>query len=295
MSTKSLGALDRYEVEFSSNSASQPPGMIGHLDLVCGFNPATGSGLRRQSFRAPLHISKPYQDAGVLVVNLVNPTAGLFEGDRLACRVSVEPQGAMLLTAPSATRVHTMGEGYAEVSQQIRVANGGWFESWPDLLIPQRRARYRQITALILEKGGELLVMEFIAPGRVASGETFEFTELSWQTDLFYDGKHLARERCRLTPESEAAHGLRAQFSTPYYASCFVVSHRIALHHPCWERIHALQAADVWVGCGAVGTAAWVVKLVADGSVALRRATAAVRKHIYAAANRPEPGFRRAG
>ena len=36
-----------------------------------------------QSFRAPFHVSKPYWDADsrVLLTQVVNPTAGILEGD----------------------------------------------------------------------------------------------------------------------------------------------------------------------------------------------------------------------
>jgi urease accessory protein len=95
-----------------------------------------------------MHLSKPHFDADALVVNVVNPTAGLLEGDRIACRVEVETGARLLLTTPSASRAHRMNNGRAELVQQMRVAAGGFLEFWPELFIPQKGTRYSQRTEL---------------------------------------------------------------------------------------------------------------------------------------------------
>jgi len=269
--------------------------MRGHLDLVCAVDEHGRSYLRKQSFCAPVHLSKPHLDEGVLVVNVVNPTAGLLAGDRIDYRVAVESGAALLLTAPSASRAHRMREGFAEVRQTLRVARGAWLECWPELFIPQAGTQYRQRAEILVEEGGELLFFEMLAPGRVASGEAFEFTELTWETDLFSNEVHIARERYRLTPESGAVRALRRQFEHAYYASCFVVSPRLTRSDACWRRIDELQAPDIWIGNGALGHGGWVVKCLAAGSVALRRTLAVVRRELTAALGRREPSLRRAG
>ena len=65
-------------------------GLSGHLRLVCAADEAGRTFIREQSFRAPVHLSKPHHEEGVLVVNVVNPTAGLLAGDRVRYDVSVE-------------------------------------------------------------------------------------------------------------------------------------------------------------------------------------------------------------
>jgi urease accessory protein len=57
-----------------------------------------------------------------------------------------------------------------------------------------------------------LLFFESLAPGRVASGESFAYTELEWATDVRCDTVLVARERYRLTPEGEAVRTLRSAF-----------------------------------------------------------------------------------
>src|SRR4051812_35878719 len=131
--------------------------MEGHLDLLAGLNALGETTLRRQSFAAPIHISKPHREAGWMVVNLASPTPGLFAGDRVDVNVRVEGGARLLVTAPSANRVHTMVDGYAELTQQFHVAAGACLEVWPEYLIPQAGACYRQHTRIHVEEGGTLL------------------------------------------------------------------------------------------------------------------------------------------
>jgi urease accessory protein len=270
-------------------------GLIGHLDLVCALDSRGVSVLRHQSFRAPMHLSKPYHDAGALVVNVVNPTAGLLEGDRIACRVEVESGARLLLTTPSASRAHRVNNnGRAELVQQMRVAAGGFLEFWPELFIPQKGTRYSQRTELSVEGDAELFFFESLAPGRVASGEAFAYTELEWATDVHWDATLIARERYRLAPDVECVRALRTAFPDAYYASGFVVSERLEKHE-VWQRIHALHSPDAWIGCSRLAGRGWAIKLVAEGSVALRRTLQRIRMELYEAIDRPAPSLRRAG
>jgi urease accessory protein len=238
-------------------------------------------------------LSKPHQDEDTLVVNVVNPTAGLLAGDRVSYDVSVESGARVLLTAPSASRAHRIVEGDARMLQEFRVAAGGWLESWPEMFIPQGGARYRQQTTLRVEEGGGVLFIEMLAPGRTASGEVFAFAELDWEMELFLGEVKIARERYTLTPESPALAAMRAQFSEPYYASCFVVSPHLSAQSGCWRRIHDLQHEAAWVGCSALGQGGWAIRVLAAGSIALRKTIGALRHEIYAALGRRAPGLRR--
>lgn len=270
-------------------------GLSGHLDLICAPDSRGVSVLRHQSFRAPMHLSKPHHDADTLVVNIVNPTAGLLEGDRIECCAAVESGARLLLTTPSASRAHRMRDGSAELLQQLHVASGGFLEFWPELFIPQGGTRYRQRTELRVEEGGEMLFFESLAPGRVAFGESFAFRELAWETDVWHASTHVARERYRLTPDGESVRALRAVFPNAYYASGFVLTPRVNETHPCWQRLHDLHTTDSWVGCGRLTSGGWVIKCLASGSVALRRTLQSIRSELYTALGQPAPSLRRAG
>ncbi len=273
--------------------------LSGHLDLVCALGGDGRTFIREQSFSAPIHLSKPHQEEDVLVVNVANPTAGLFAGDRIRYDVAVESGARVLLTAPSASRAHRVAEAEpngdpanARVEQVFRVAPGAWLECWPEMFIPQGGARYRQRTVAHIEEGGAALLIEMIAPGRTASGEVFAFAELDWETELFCGPEKVARERYVLTPESATLAALRGRFPEGYYASCFVVSPQLA-GHGCWQRIHDLHGDEAWVGVSALVRGGWAIRVLAAGSIALRRVIAAVRREIYGALGRRAPGLRR--
>ena len=90
----------------------------GHLSLRAATRADGRTVLARQSFRAPYHLSKPYwdMDAKTLLVQVVNPTAGILSGDRLESDLDVRKGAALLVTTPSASRVFKMKSGTAEAA-----------------------------------------------------------------------------------------------------------------------------------------------------------------------------------
>lgn len=266
--------------------------MTGHLELVCGLDARGMSQLLRQSFRAPMHLSKPHLDGDTLVVNVVNPTAGLFEGDEVGCTVRVENGARLLLTSPSATRAHCMkGSGEARLAQHFSVEKNGWLEVWPELFIPQAGTRYSQKTRVELEEGSGFLFFETLAPGRVASGEVFEFQYLDWETDIFYDAVPVVREKFQISPASLQA--IKRQYPTGYYASVFLFHPAVTPESSCWKMIEALHDTTSWVGHGALVRGGWCIKILAAESVGFRKVLQAVRESCYAAMGGAAPSTRR--
>jgi urease accessory protein len=265
----------------------------GHLCLICAPDATGRSVLRQQSFSAPVHISKPHWDGEALLVNLVNPTAGLFAGDHITYDVTAEAGARLVLASPSAARAHAMAEGEARVEQHFKVALGARLEVWPELFIPQRGARYRQTTRVEVEAGGELLFFENIAPGRTASGEVFAFERLHWATDIFFEGRLAMRERFELTLSSHGVAAMRAVFPEAYYASAWIFSPRLDPQSPCWETARDLQSETLWIGVSRLDAGGWTLKVLAADSIALRHALTTLRTVIYQALGSKAPSLRR--
>ena len=256
--------------------------MHGHLDIVAGRAANEETVLRRQSFAPPIHVSKPHHDAGWLVVNLASPTPGLLAGDRVDVRVAVETGAHLLLTAPSASRIHAMAEGYAELTQYYHIAAGGVLDIWPEYLIPQKDARYQQRTRIEVEPGGTLLWTETVAPGRTARGEVFEFTELQLVSDILHGTRPLVRERYVLTRDGAAVASLRRKFSQAYYASVVAVAPEPAVDVAELKLLHALHAPEsLWLGATRLSASAVAVKILAADSPSLRAAVASVRAILF--------------
>ena len=119
------------------------PALSGHLTLRAAAGADGRTVLAHQSFCAPFHLGKAYWDGTALIVNVVNATAGMLEGDTLATEVAVGAGASVLLTSPAASRAFTMrGEG-ASCCQNYAVAAGGWLEVMGEPLVPHRASRYR--------------------------------------------------------------------------------------------------------------------------------------------------------
>ena len=269
-------------------------GLHGHLDLLAGTDEAGHTVLRRQSFAAPVHISKPHRDEGWLVVNMASPSPGLLAGDRVNVDVEVKSGARLLLTAPSANRIHTMAEGFAEVSQRFTVNAGGSLDVWPEYLIPQKDSAYRQRTRIEVEQGGTLLWTESIAPGRTAHGEVFEFRDMRIATDIILHGRAIVRERYRIGREHPSLPGLRAIFPQAYYASIVCVAP--TMKSACAEFANlglSLDSSQAWLGYSQLATGACVVKVIAADSPMLRTVVATVRTLLQRAVGIASPSLRR--
>ena len=264
----------------------------GGLDLVASRDADGRVYLRKQLFSPPIHISKPHHDAGWLVVNLASPSPGLLEGDRVDAKVVAESGTRLLITAPSANRIHNTGGGHAQCTQAFEVHAGASLDVWPEYLIPQSGARYLQQTSLRVDEGGTLLWTEMIAPGRAARGEIFAFADLRLSTDLYHGGEHLVRERYHLTPA--AMKPLQAQFPHGYYASILCVSPDLPGESAALPALtESIQPMDAWLGATQIRPGAWSVKITAPDSPTLRAVVSAARTALFTAMRRIPANLRR--
>jgi urease accessory protein len=269
-------------------------GVQGHLHIECQVDSHGRTFLRKQSFRAPIHLSKPHWDGNYLIINVVNPTAGLFAGDHVEVTVRVCAGARAVLTTPSATRVfrakHSMQR--TEIVQIIVVENGGRLDVCPDILIAHGGARYSQASRIEVHAGGELFFTEMLAPGRTASGETFAYEQLEFSTDLIVGSRLVVREKYCLDASSQGLESLRRRFPNAYYASSLVVS-RAARAELLQREIAGLNGASLLAGGSRPADDVYIIKLVATDSMSLRKAMSKVRTLVYSHWESPEPMLRK--
>ena len=241
------------------------------------------TALAEQSFRAPYHLSKPYWDADarVLLVQVVNPTAGILSGDRLESDIAVGAGAALLVTTPSASRVFQMKDGTAECRQHFSVASGGWLEVMPEPLVPHRGSRYRQVTRVDAEPGATLFFVDQLQPGRVGHDEAWQWDRLILELEVRLGGEFVLRER--LDQSGEELRAL-AELAGSGPAACFVNALLIAEGtDEGWRReVHALHRDGLWVGVSALRRGGWSLRLVAPDSVKLRQGLSDVRRILAA-------------
>lgn len=260
-----------------TSSRVEAAGLAGGFHVRAVRGPDGATVIAEQAVSTPFHLSKPYWTGEVLIVQCVNATAGVFAGDRLEMSVEAEPGARVLLTSPSAHRVHTMKAGCATMEQRLRVAAGGWLELRPELFIPQAGCVYRQDTVVDVEPGGELFFAETLAPGRRARGECFAFREVAWSLDLRRGGEPLARERYTLRRDDASTWSLRHPFAEGYYAGCYLVSDRADRVAGAQAAVHALADDRRLVGMTRLAPACWAFKMLAADSETLRGALADLR------------------
>lgn len=265
----------------------------GHLALRAAARPDDGvTSLASQSFRAPYHLSKPYWDADTrtLLVQVVNPTAGILSGDRLESSVTVGPAAAVLLTTPSASRVFCMRTGAPSASslQRFTVAADAWLEVLPEPLVPHRGSRFRQRTVLDVAPGGSVFYADLLFPGRIAHGETWGWDRLVLDLEVRSGPELLLRERLDQSAEHFRALATlaRAGESASFGNAVFITPGLAADPAPSWRAaLHALQTDGVWIGASQLRTGAgWSIKFVAPDGILLRRTLAAIRRILTAAA-----------
>lgn len=288
----------------------------GHLRLRAETREDGKTVIVRQSFRAPFHVGKSYwdEDGQTLRVQVVNPTAGILEGDRLETDVSVGTNAALLVTTPSASRVFHMRAGEAVASQRFAVERGGWLEFLPEPLVPHQASRYRQVTEIEVADGGELAFADLLMPGRLARGEAWAWSRLKLELSVRVGGELILRERldqsgeelstlaalARVGGERKGEEGrANGENETTGNACCFgniVLVSRALTDDGAWrEKIEALHGPRAWIGVSALrgNRGGWSLKIIAGDGAELRRVMTAAREILAEKLPRMQTSLRR--
>jgi urease accessory protein len=274
---------------------SLPNSLSGNLRLLCAHDPARGTYLAAQSFRAPMHISKAYWDGATLLVNVINPTAGIFGGDSIRSLVTVESGARVLLSSPSAARFHPSQGRESRLEQTFEVRANASLDVFPEISIPQRDSRSFQKTTINVELGGELLYLETLAPGRVASGESFAFARYAWSTDIRVGPRLVHRERAALAPGDSSLAALRALFPVTYYAGLILISPASEKWPVDFARSisTSLDKSRLHIAASKLTAHGWSIRLLAADSLALQEGLRSTRRFLYTWLQIPEPDARR--
>ncbi|MEI7911475.1 MAG: urease accessory protein UreD [Verrucomicrobiota bacterium] len=280
------------EVAAGCTQAVSGSSLNGHLQLRCE-NRADGTPyISRQSFRAPIHIGKALLDGGRLLLNIANPTAGFFDGDRVTTDVTVATGARLILSTPAAARVYQTRSGRAAANyQQFHLAEHAMLEWIPEPFIPHAGASYVQTTHLHLQASSTLLFFEWLAPGRVASGEVFAYQNLRWQLDLSVADQLVARERYNLRPDNHSLEALRGRFPAAHYLSVYAAG-TMTRQWPA-DPLDALSNDDVLLGHGPLQCGVHVIRALCRDSLTARGLLEKLRHLLYAGAGQQPPNLGR--
>jgi len=88
---------------------------------------------------------------------LLNPTAGLFDGDAQLVQIAAGLGTRTVLAGQSATRIHPCLNGFSTQQWDITVASGAVLVVLPGPAIPFQSARYYQRVSINLEDHASLI------------------------------------------------------------------------------------------------------------------------------------------
>src|SRR5918912_44698 len=145
---------------YGSNLAQLGVGKAGKLGaLVLRLEQDKSSGktsVKEQYSRVPLYAQRALylEEAlpNMAYMYIISPSGGILQGDR-----------------------YRMDKNYATQIINIDVGEDCYFEYIPDQVIPYRDSRFYQEANLHIHDNATLLYSEMITPGRVASGEHFDY------------------------------------------------------------------------------------------------------------------------
>jgi urease accessory protein len=213
--------------------------------------------------------------AGESLVHLNNVSGGIFGGDQLNLRVDVGPDAAAQITTTGSTRVYRPREEAADalLINEIHLGEGALLEYLPDSIIPFRQARCEQRTDVHLKPGATLLWWEILAPGRLASGESFAYTSVRIRTSVWSRGRPVYIDRMNFNPQQVKLSSL-ARLGKFHYLTSFMICRSsedantwIALEQMLREIAHQRSNADTLWGATALTADGLLVRGLAQSAV----------------------------
>ena len=155
-------------------------GKVGILRLKLESEPGTGKTVIREQYcRVPLFIQRAIYLEETLpemaYVYIISPSGGILQGDQYNIDITLSNNALAHVTTQGATRIYKMEKNYGTQIVNIKVGEGSYLEYIPDQIIPFRNSRFYQEVELSVHDSATLIYSETIVPGRVASGEKFEY------------------------------------------------------------------------------------------------------------------------
>jgi urease accessory protein len=150
--------------------------------------------------QVPLRVLPPFSfgPGRPALLYLLNPTAGLFDGDAQLVEVRAGPAARALVVGQSATRVHPGGGGLATQQWRLRVDRDALLAVLPGPAIPFAGCRYYQRADVDLGPGAALIWGDVWLAGRYARGalsERFQFDAVSQEFAVRRAGRLVYRDR----------------------------------------------------------------------------------------------------
>lgn len=155
-------------------------GKLGAITLRLELDPQRQKTvLKEQYSKVPLYTQRVlYLEESLpsmAYLFIISPSGGVLQGDRYRMDITLSKNALFHLTTQGATRIYRMDKNYATQVVNITVGEGCYFEFIPDQIIPYRDSRFYQKVLLNVHDNATMVYSELLVPGRVASGESFDY------------------------------------------------------------------------------------------------------------------------
>jgi len=155
-------------------------GKVGALVLKMEHDPGRQKTVAKEQYsKVPLYTQRVlYLEESLpsmAYMYIMSPSGGILQGDRYRMDITLKNDAFFHLTTQGATRLYRMDKNYATQLVNITVGEGCYFEYIPDQIIPYRNSRFYQNVTLNTHDSSTMVYSEILVPGRVGSGESFEY------------------------------------------------------------------------------------------------------------------------
>jgi urease accessory protein len=155
-------------------------GKVGALVLKLEHDPGRQKTVAKEQYsKVPLYTQRVlYLEESLpsmAYMYIMSPSGGILQGDRYRMDITLTNDAFFHLTTQGATRLYRMDKNYATQLVNINVGEGCYFEYIPDQIIPYRNSRFYQKVTLNTHDNSTMVYSEILVPGRVGSGESFEY------------------------------------------------------------------------------------------------------------------------
>jgi urease accessory protein len=179
--------------------AAQSVGRIGGVRLLLEAN-SEETKLTQSYQQVPLRVLPPFRfgPGQPSLIYLLNPTAGLMDGDGQWIQIRARPGTRAAIVGQSATRIHPAVHGFCTQQWQVQVEPGAVLVVLPGPAIPFRGARYSQRVRIDLENNAGLIWGDLWYAGRYARGqvsERFQFETVIQDFTVYREERLAFRDR----------------------------------------------------------------------------------------------------
>jgi urease accessory protein len=191
----------------------------------------------------PLVIQRPYyQEKNRPSILVLHPPGGVVGGDQLELHVNFKSNSKGMVSTPAATKFYRSENRLASQNQIIHLSEGSEAEWLPQETLFFNHAKVKNTLKFELDGSDcKLIAWDIVGLGRPASGEGFEFGELSQTLELWLAGKLIFLDRLRLMPNQRVINSSAGLDGNTLFASMLLYSSESILQKKLLEALQSME------------------------------------------------------